>query len=93
LTQSRTDGIVYKASFAHLTEEEIAEDVVRVSAMEEGSNTELDESHESTMKKKLLRSARDGIDAVINYVGSSATRELQACYEHLKTVREFLIKE
>jgi hypothetical protein len=36
--------------------------------MEEESDNELDELQESTIKKKLLGSARDGIDAVINYV-------------------------
>ena len=39
--------------------------------MEEGWNNGVDEPQESTIKKKLLSSARDGIDAVINYVGSS----------------------
>jgi hypothetical protein len=79
--------------FQNLTEEEIAADVVKASAMEEGSDNVLDEPQESTIKKKLLSSARDGIDAVINYVGSSANRELQAYYEHLRTVRKMLIKE
>jgi hypothetical protein len=41
------------------------------SAMEEESDNELDELHESTIKKKLLSSTKDGIDAVINYVDSS----------------------
>jgi hypothetical protein len=31
--------------------------------------------------------------ALIKYVVSSTNRELQACYEHLRTVREILIKE
>jgi hypothetical protein len=61
------------AGFQHLTEEEIATDVVKASAMEEGSDNELGELQESTIKKKLLSSAREGIDAIINYVGSSST--------------------
>jgi hypothetical protein len=36
--------------------------------MEEESDNDLDELQESTIKKKLLSSARDGFDAVINYV-------------------------
>jgi hypothetical protein len=60
--------------------------------MEEKSNYELDELHESTIKKKLFRSAKDGIDAVINYVDSSTNQKLQDYYEHLRTVREILIK-
>jgi hypothetical protein len=43
--------------------------------------------------KKLLSSARDGTDAVINYVDSSTNQKLQEYYEHLRTVREVLIKE
>jgi hypothetical protein len=35
--------------------------------MEESDN-ELDELQDSTIKKKLLSSAKDGIDTVINYV-------------------------
>jgi hypothetical protein len=61
--------------------------------MEEGSDNELDEPQESTIRKKPLSSARNGINAVINYVGSSTNPELQAYYEHLRTVREILIKE
>jgi len=57
--------------FLHLTEEEIATRVVKASAMEEGSDNELDELQEPTIKKKLLRCIRDGIGAVINYVDSS----------------------
>jgi len=51
--------------------------------MEEGFSDELDKSLLSTMKKKFLSCARDGIDAVISYVGSSTNRELQTYYEHL----------
>jgi hypothetical protein len=59
-------------SFAHLTEEEIAANVGKASAMEGRSDIELYEPQEkSTIKKKFLSSARDGIDAVINYMGSS----------------------
>jgi hypothetical protein len=39
--------------------------------MEEESANELDELQEYTIKKKLLSSARDGVDAVINYVDST----------------------
>jgi hypothetical protein len=51
--------------FLHLTEEEIATGVVKASAMEEGSDNELDELQEPTIKKKLLSCIRDGIGAVI----------------------------
>jgi hypothetical protein len=44
---------------------EIAADVIKDSAMEEESDNELDGLQESTIKKKLLSSSRDGIDAVI----------------------------
>jgi hypothetical protein len=50
LTLSWTELIDYNASFVHLTGEEIAADVVKVSAMEEGSDNELDEQQESTIK-------------------------------------------
>ena len=79
--------------FLHLTEEEIATRVVKASAMEEGSDNELDELQEPTIKKKLLRCIRDGIGAVINYVDSSRNWELHAYYEHLQTVRKILIKK
>jgi hypothetical protein len=59
--------------------------------MEDGSDNELDESLLSTMKKKILRCARDGTDVVISYGGSSTNRELQTCYEHLRIVKEILI--
>jgi hypothetical protein len=45
--------------------------------MEEESDNELDELQESTIKKKLLSSTRDGTDAVINYVDSSSDQKLQ----------------
>ena len=70
----------------HLTEDEIPAHVIKASAMEEGSDNELDEPQESTIKKKLLSSVRDGIDAVINYRGSSRNRELQAYCEHLRNM-------
>ena len=54
--------------------------------MEERSNNELDKPQESTIKNKLRNSAIDGIDAVINYVVSITNKELEACYEHLRTV-------
>jgi hypothetical protein len=57
--------------FLHLTEEEIATGVVNASAMEEGSDNELDELQERTVKKKLPSCLRDSIGAVINYMGSS----------------------
>jgi hypothetical protein len=44
---------------------------VKSSAVEEGSNNELDEPQEFTIKKKFLGLGRDGIDVVISYVGSS----------------------
>jgi hypothetical protein len=68
--------------FQLLTEEEIAADVIKNSAMEEDANNELDELQESTIKKKLLNFARDGIDAVINYVDSSTNKKFQEYYEH-----------
>jgi hypothetical protein len=52
------------------------EHVIKDSAMEEESDNELDELQESTIKKKLLSSARDGINAVINYVDSSTNQKL-----------------
>jgi hypothetical protein len=39
--------------------------------MEEGSDNELNELQEHTIKKKLLSCIRDGTGEVINYVGSS----------------------
>lgn len=71
----------------HLTGEVIAADV-KASVMKEAIDKELDEPQE-----ELLSSARDGIDAIINYVGSSTNKKLQAYYKHLRTVREILIKE
>jgi hypothetical protein len=59
--------------------------------MEEESENELDELQESTIEKKLLCSAKHGIDAVINYAESSTNQKLQEYYEHLRTVREVLI--
>jgi hypothetical protein len=79
--------------FQLLTEEKIAADVSKDYSMEEESNNELDELQESTIKNELLSSARNGIDAVINYVDTSASQKLQEYYEHLRTVREILIKE
>jgi hypothetical protein len=78
--------------FQLLTEEGIAVDVIKDSAMKEESYNELDELQESTIKKKIFSSTRDGIDAVTNYVDSSTNKKLQH-YEHLRTVREILIKE
>jgi hypothetical protein len=54
--------------FQLLTEEEIAADVFKDSAMKEESDNELDELRECTTKKKLISSTIDGIDAVISYV-------------------------
>jgi chlorite dismutase len=79
-------------AFQLLTEEEITADVIKDSAMEEESDYEAD-VQESKIKKKLLSSTRDGTDAVINYVDSSTNKKLQEYYEHLRTVREILIKE
>jgi hypothetical protein len=61
--------------------------------MEEELENELDKLQESTNKKKLLSSARDGTDAVINYVDSSTNQKFQKYYEHPRNVREILIKE
>ena len=80
-------------SFAHLTEEEIPAGVVKASAMDEGSDNELDEPQETTIKKKLLSSTRNGNNAVISFVGSSTNQELQAYYAHLRTASEILIIE
>jgi hypothetical protein len=60
--------------------------------MEDESDNELDELQESTIKKKLLSSTRDGTDAVINHADSSTNQKLQEYYEHLRTVREILLK-
>jgi hypothetical protein len=76
-----------------LTAQRETDHVIKDSATEEESYNELDEVQESTIKKKLLSSTRDGIDAVINYVDSSTYKNLQEYYEHLRTVREILIKE
>jgi hypothetical protein len=56
--------------FQQLAEEEFASSVVKASALEEGSDNELNEPQESTIQKKLLSYARDSIAAVINNVGS-----------------------
>jgi hypothetical protein len=76
-----------------LTKDDIVADVIKDSAMEDESDNELDELQEFTIRKKLLSSARDGIDAVISYVDSSTNKKLREYYEHLKTVREILIEE
>ena len=60
--------------------------------MEEESGNELDELQESTIKNKLLSSARNGIDTAINYIDSSASQKLQEYYAHLRTVRDILSK-
>jgi hypothetical protein len=49
--------------FQQLTEEEFALFVVKASALEEGSDNELNEPQESTIQKKLVNSARDSVDA------------------------------
>jgi Trp operon repressor len=72
-----------------LLTESIAADAVKESAIKERSDNEL---HVSPIKNKFI-SARDGIDAVINYVGSSTSQQLQEYYEHLRTVRQILTKE
>jgi hypothetical protein len=61
--------------------------------MENRSDNELDEPQKCTIKKKPLSSAGDGTRAVLSYVGSSTNRQFQAFYEHLRTVREILIKK
>jgi hypothetical protein len=65
------DAVASNALFAHLTGEEIAANVVKASALKEGSDNEVYESQESANRKKLFTSAGDGSDALINYVGSS----------------------
>ena len=50
--------------------------LIRLSIEEEADN-ELDKPQESTIKE-FLSSAKDGTDAVINYVGSSTNQVLQA---------------
>jgi hypothetical protein len=79
--------------FQHPIKEKIAADVSKDSAMEEGSDNELDELEKFTIKKKLLSSAKDGINAVINYVLSSINQKLWAYCKHMRTVREILIEE
>jgi hypothetical protein len=74
-----------------LAEQREKERVIKDSATEEESDNELDEVQEFTISK-LLSSIRDGTDAVINYVDSSTNQKLQY-YEHLRNVREILIKE
>jgi hypothetical protein len=64
------EAVACNALFVHLTGEEIVADV-KASALKEGLYNEVYESQESKNRKKLLSSARDGVDAVINYVGSS----------------------
>lgn len=61
--------------------------------MEEGSDNELDEPKESIIKKNCLSSATDDLDHGISYVGCSTNRELQACYEHVRTMSEIVIKQ
>jgi hypothetical protein len=56
-------------------------------------NDELDGPKEFTIETKHLSSATDGIDAEINYVGSSTNQEFQAYYEQVIIVRYFLTKE
>lgn len=76
----------------HLTEEEISGNI-KAFAVEEGSDNDLDEPQEYARRKKFLGLERDGIDVLINYVGCSTNRELQAYNEHLRIVREILFKE
>jgi hypothetical protein len=56
-------------------------------------NNELDGPKEFKIKTKHLSSATDGIDAEINYVGSSTNKELQAYYEQVRTMTYFLTQE
>jgi hypothetical protein len=51
-------------------------------AMEEGSDNELDEPQESTIKKKLFSVTRDGTDAVIN---SLALLQIENCGQIMNT--------
>jgi hypothetical protein len=59
----------------HVTEEEITANG-KTSAVEEGSDNQLDEPQEFTTIKKFLELGRNGIVVVINYVGSSTDQEL-----------------
>jgi vacuolar-type H+-ATPase subunit I/STV1 len=81
-----------KTSFTNLTGKEISADIVKASAMEEGSHNELNEPQDSTLNNKLS-SATDDIDTVMNYVSSSTNQELQTHCEHLNTVKEITFKE
>jgi hypothetical protein len=92
---SESDGC-YSLITLHLQiwqTKEIAACVVKASAMEEGWHNELDEPQDPKMNNKLLSATRDDNDAVMNYVGSSTNWELQTHCEHLKTVREIIIKK
>ena len=65
----------------------------RLLLWKEDHNNELDEPQRSTIQNKLLRSARDGTDTVINYVGFSINSKLQANYEHVRTLREIITEK
>jgi hypothetical protein len=81
------------SGFQHPIKEKIATDVSEDSTMEEGSDNEPDELETFTIKKKLLSSANDGINAVLNYVLSSRNQKLRTYCEHMRTVRGILIEE
>jgi len=66
------DAVAYNAVFTHLKEEQIAADVVRASAMDDRSDNWPGEPQKSTVKK-LFSCARNDIDAVVNYLGSSTS--------------------
>jgi hypothetical protein len=59
----------------HLTGEEITANG-KTSAVEEGSDNQLDEPQEFTTIKKFLSLGINGIVVVINYVASSTDQEL-----------------
>ncbi|XP_055858892.1 uncharacterized protein LOC129921189 [Episyrphus balteatus] len=44
-------------------------------------------------ENSVLKAAREGIDAVINYIGHTSNRELWTHYERLRVVRELIIED
>jgi hypothetical protein len=68
--------------FQHPTEEEIAEDIAKASAVREGSDNELDEPQESITETKILSSATNGIGEVINYV---CLQQIENCRRIMNT--------
>jgi len=73
------DAVACNAVFTHLTGDEIAADVVGAFAMDNRSDNWPCEPHNSTIKK-LRSCARNDIDAVNNYVGSSKTSRISGMF-------------